>query len=120
MKITDEKLAALLKDMEMEEPSMSFTRNVMDQIDLEIPPVALSTKVDHRIIIGISSVFILGIMVVLGYALMESSLSYTLPKIDLQINIDQAIASNVLKVFLFVDLVIGLLYFDRLLRTKKV
>jgi len=33
MKITDEELAALLEEMEMEEPSMSFTRNLMDQIN---------------------------------------------------------------------------------------
>jgi hypothetical protein len=120
MKITDEKLAALLKDMEMEEPSMSFTRNVMDQIDLEIPPVALSTKVDQRIIIGIASVFILAIMVVFGYALMESTFTYTLPRIDLQIDLNETAKSNILKAFLFVDLVIALLYFDRLLRTKRV
>ena len=30
---------------EFEEPSMSFTRNVMEQVKLELAPVALKTKV---------------------------------------------------------------------------
>lgn len=120
MKITDEQLAALLKEMEMEEPSMSFTRNLMDQIDLEIAPVSLKTKVDRRVIIGLSTVFILAMGMVCIYALRNANISYSLPQLDFDLKIDALLSSTVLKAFLFIDLVIGLLYFDSLLRKKKV
>jgi hypothetical protein len=119
MKITDEQLAALLKEMELEEPSMSFTRNLMDQIDLEIAPVSLKTKVDRRVIIAITTVFILAMGFVCSYALINNNITYTLPRLDLNLQIDTLLSSTLLKASLFIDLILGLLYFDSLLRRKK-
>jgi hypothetical protein len=119
MKITEEQLAALLKKMELEEPSMSFTRNLMDQIDLEIAPVSLKTKVDRRVIIAITTVFILAMGFVCSYALINNNITYTLPRLDLNLQIDTLLSSTLLKAFLFIDLILGLLYFDSLLRRKK-
>jgi magnesium-transporting ATPase (P-type) len=119
MKITDEKLVELLKGMELEEPSMSFTRNIMDQVDQEIAPISLKTKVDRRIIIAISTVFMLGLILTITYAIINSGMNYELPKLNLDMNINKELSSMMLKAFLFIDLIIALLYLDSFLRRKK-
>jgi hypothetical protein len=119
MKITDDKLTELLEGMSLEEPSMSFTRNVMDQVNLEIPPVSIKTKVDRRIIIGLASTFIISMVLVVSYAILNSTLTFELPQLKMETNFDKDVSSMIVKVFLFVDLVIGLLYFDSFLRRKK-
>src|SRR5256885_1418729 len=50
-----------LKTMELDEPSMRFTQNVMDQIAPEHTPKALVTKIDKRIINAIGGFFIASI-----------------------------------------------------------
>jgi hypothetical protein len=112
MKITDDKLTELLEGMSLEEPSMSFTRNVMDQVNLEIPPVSIKTKVDRRIIIGLASTFIISMVLVVSYAILNSTLTFELPQLKMETNFDKDVSSMIVKVFLFVDLVIGLLYFE--------
>ncbi|TDQ09615.1 hypothetical protein [Pedobacter metabolipauper] len=121
MKITDDELTQLLKGMELEEPSMSFTRNIMEQVKLEIPPVSLKTKVDYKVIYGIAAVFLTAIIGIFIYALANADFNYALPKMDLQVNIqtEKILTSTALKAFLFVDLVIALIYLDSFLRRKK-
>jgi hypothetical protein len=116
MKITDDELTAMLNSMELEEPSMSFTRNVMEKVELEIKPVALKTKVDQRIINSIAAIFVLAILAVVAYAIANSKFTYTMTQVHLKLNVDKDYFSAFIKVFLGIDLIIALLYFDRLLR----
>ena len=115
MKITDEYLKELLEGMEMEQPSMSFSRNVMDQVKLEVKPVSLKTRVDTRIIYGIAAVFLCSIAGILGYVLIHADFSYTLPKINVNLDgvVRTTLTSGFLKAFLFADAVIALILFDR-------
>lgn len=115
MKITDEKLNELLEGMELEEPSMSFTRNVMDQVELEILPVALKTRVDNKVIYGIAAVFMFSISGILAYAFMNAQFTYTIPRINVNLNaaVGATLTSGFLKAFLFLDAVIALILFDR-------
>ena len=108
-----------LNKLDLEEPSMSFTRNVMEQVAVEIKPVSLKTKVDQRIIYGIAAFFIFSLLCIFGYALATSKATFSLPKVVL--NFDPASLFNpiFLKVFLIVDLVLGLLYLDSFLRKRK-
>jgi hypothetical protein len=104
---------------ELDEPSMSFTRNVMEQVNAEIAPVALKTKVDHRIIYAIGGFFVLSLLAIFTYALMNSS--YSMPEFKIpHLNLARAIspeATNLsLRAFLFLDLVLALVYFDRFIR----
>jgi hypothetical protein len=104
---------------ELDEPSMSFTRNVMEQVNLEIAPVALKTKVDHRIIYAIGGFFIISILSVFIYALLNSTYSmpeFKMPKMKLNLALSPSATSLSIKVFLFLDLVLALIYFDRFLR----
>ncbi|ETZ19380.1 hypothetical protein [Pedobacter sp. V48] len=121
MELKDEELTRLLKGMEMEEPSMSFTRNVMEQIKLEKQPVALKTRVDNRIIYGIAAIFGAFIAGVFIYAIANSTATYELPKlkIDLTGAVDKTLTPGFLTAFLFIDVVIALIYFDSILRRKK-
>ncbi|RZK48418.1 MAG: hypothetical protein EOO87_20570, partial [Pedobacter sp.] len=54
-------------EMELDEPSMSFTRNVMENVALEPAPVSLKTRVDTRIIFSIGAFFVISILGLLGY-----------------------------------------------------
>lgn len=112
---------AHLNSLDFEEPSMSFTRNVMEQVNLELKPVALKTKVDTRVIYGIASVFIVSILGIFGYAIYMSDTSFTLnmPKIDFSLKTDQLFNPYVLQAFVFVDVVLLLLYLDTVLRKSK-
>lgn len=102
----------------LDEPSMSFSRNVMEMVNLEIAPVSMKTKVDNRIIYGISAFFILAVTAIFIYVL--SQLHFTAPKMNVAVNLTSYLTPNLIRGFLFIDVVIGLLYLDRLLRKKLV
>lgn len=107
-------------EMELEEPSMSFTRNVMENIALEVAPVALKTKVNKGIIYGIAAFFVCSLLAVLAYAIYNSN--FKMPGFNLNIKVDfnlsKYLTPTVVYVFLFADLVIGLVFLDYFLRKK--
>ncbi|RZL50914.1 MAG: hypothetical protein EOP00_01930 [Pedobacter sp.] len=123
-KVYQELLAvnAELNKLDFEEPSMSFTRNVMEQVNLELKPVALKTKVDNRIVYAIMGFFILAILAIFGYAIATSDLTFTSPfsKINFQLDTSKILNPTVLQIFVMVDVVLGLLYIDSLLRRKSI
>jgi hypothetical protein len=105
----------------LNEPSMSFTRNVMEKVQLEVAPVSLKTKVDSKIIYSISGFFLLSILAIFIYAIVNSSTSvpeFNLPEMHIDIDVTRYVTPLSVKVFLFVDLILALMYFDRLLRRK--
>ena len=111
----------MISGQELDEPSMSFTRNVMEQVKLEIPPVALQTKVDNRIIYSIAAFFVLSILAVFVYAIANSNLTmsqFKLPAMNLDLALSPETTSFSIKAFLFVDLALALVYFDSFLRKK--
>ena len=119
-KVYEELLAVnkVLEHLEFEEPSMSFNRNVMDQVNLEIKPVALKTKVDNRIVYGIMAFFIISMLGIFGYVITQSdfSLSASLSKINIQFDTEKLITPTFFKVFLVIDVVLILLFIDNYLR----
>jgi len=122
MKLTDQELDALLKSMELDEPSMSFNRNVMEQVKLESVPVILKTRVDKRIIYSIAGLFMCFIVVVVAYAVANTSFDYKgFQKVNVKIDFEfgKMISSQFLSVFLMVDAVIALIWLDRILRKKS-
>jgi hypothetical protein len=110
-----------LNKIDFEEPSMSFARNVMEQVALELKPVALKTKIDNRIIYSIGSLFFLSIVGVFGYAIANSDFSFTLqmPKINFGLSVSKMITPFSLQIFIMVDVVLALLYLDSFLRKRK-
>ena len=110
-------LNALLEADDLEEPSMAFNRNVMDAVALEIAPKKLSTKINNNIIYGIAAFFILSLVAILGYAIANSSpssMDFKLPTV----NLNAILNPTYLKIFLMFDVMLALVYLDRLLRRK--
>lgn len=109
-----------MDSLELDEPSMSFTRNVMEQVKLEIPPVALKTKVDTRIIYGIAAFFGLSLLALTVYVI--SNLNFTMPAVNMQtesLDFSKYLTPTFIKVFILIDIILGLIYLDSVFRRKK-
>jgi hypothetical protein len=110
--------------MELDEPSMAFSYNVMETIRTEHAKQPLKAAVDKRIILGIASFFVLTLSVLVIY--MFSSVNWSAGggvQIPEQLNIQVPHVNNfftgpVVKAFLFFDLVMGLFLLDHYLRRK--
>lgn len=107
-------------EMELDEPSMSFTRNVMENVALEPAPVSLKTRVDTRIIFSIGAFFAISILGLLGYILYNST--FTMPNFGkyftADFNLDKYITPTAIYVFIGLDIIIGLIFMDYVLRRK--
>jgi general stress protein CsbA len=109
----------------LEEPSMRFSKNVMDEIARHKIAPATSTYVNKKIIYGIGGFFLLVIGGFLVYLFtqidysqpVQSKLMNRLP--DMNVNWQQYVNTNFVNVFLIVDAVLGLFYLDYFLRKKK-
>ncbi|WP_316807533.1 hypothetical protein [Pedobacter agri] len=108
--------------MELDEPSMSFTRNVMEGIALAPAPVTMKTKVNTNIIYGIGAFFVISILAIFSYALFNADIKFSDLnfKINANFNLNKFITPTMLYSFLFADLVLGLVFLDYLLRKKMV
>ena len=114
--------------MEVEEPSMAFTYNVMETIRTEHAKQPLKATIDKRIILGISAFFVLTLAALLIYALsmvnwsagsgfkMPDQLNLTQLKVT---HISSYFTGPVVKGFLFFDVVMGLFLLDNYLRRKS-
>lgn len=111
--------------MELDEPSMAFTYNVMEGIRAEYAQQPLKAAINKRVIKGIAIFFIVSITLVLIFALSNlhfssgsgsgaASLNFKIP------NIKNYITPGILEGFLFFDAVLGMFLFDAYLRRKSV
>ncbi|KQR71931.1 hypothetical protein [Pedobacter sp. Leaf176] len=106
-------------EMVLDEPSMSFTRNVMAEVGLQPAPVSLKTKVDNRIIFGIAAFFVLSISAILGYILYNTTFSMPdFSRYFVNLNVEKILGTAYLYIFLGVDLILGLIFIDYILRKK--
>lgn len=110
-----------LKSMELDEPSLRFTQNVMDRIALEPAPKALKTKVDKRIINGIGGFFIITLISLIAIMFSQlsrnsvSEFSFKIPSIDLSGYFGSAFVQGVM----IAVVILALATFDRLLHYRK-
>jgi len=107
-------------EMELDEPSMSFTRNVMEVVALQPAPVSLKTKVDNRIIFSIAAFFVLSILAMLGYIVYNTT--FVMPDFSkyfaVNLNVEKVLTPTTLYIFIGVDLILGLIFIDYVLRKK--
>ena len=114
-----------LSKMELDEPPMAFTYNVMEAIRAEQAQRPLNAHIDKRIIKGIAGFFIVSIALLLIYVLSTVHLtpvniSGHLPDSLKLPDIKNYLSKPVLEGFLFFDLVLGLFLSDAYLRKKSV
>lgn len=100
--------------LEIDEPSMSFTRNVMEQVKHEIAPATVKSKVDHRIIYAIGGFFTVLLLGTLIYAFATATPDFTINTAT--VRLDKVISPTVLWVVLFANAVLLLIYLDSYLR----
>ncbi len=107
--------------MELDEPSMPFTYNVMEAIRIEQAQKPLKATINTFIIKGIAAFFLLSItgLLIASISAMgwsaDTQTTYSLKMTDL----NSLLNSRVLNIFLFLDTVIGLLFVDTYLRKRR-
>ena len=116
----------LMNSSELEQPSMRFTKNVMEKIaQYHIAP-ATKNYINKKIIWGIAGFFItlLAVFVVYGFAQVEwtssnnSNLPIDFSKVS-QVDYSKIFSNSFVNGFLMVNVLIGLVLLDRVLANKR-
>jgi hypothetical protein len=107
-------------ELDLEEPSMSFSRNVMHQIKEELKPVALQTKVNDKIVYAIASLFGAVLLMLFGYAISISDFNFNfeLPSFSFSQVVQSFIDQLNLQIFLFIDVALMLVFLDSYFRKQ--
>ena len=114
----------LIIETELEQPSMRFTKNVMEEIArYKIAPAA-KEYINRKIIWGIASFFIVALLGFLVYgfsqvdwsqAKSDNSLGLDFSRIDYSIFFD----NTYMNIFMMLNVVLALFLFDRILENRK-
>ena len=115
----------LLHQTELEEPSMRFTRNVMEEIArLQIVP-ATRNYIDKKIIYGLGAFFVTMIIGFLVYAFAQvnwasgSGSNTTIPVDFGKLDFSKVFSNTYVNIFMMINIVLGLMLLDRYLTKKK-
>jgi hypothetical protein len=108
-------------NMELNEPSMPFSYNVMEAIRAEQAQKPLKATINSSIIKGIAAFFVLlitGVLIIFFTSMDWSAGTQTANSLNLP-DFGALLNSRVLNIFLFFDTVIGLLFLDTYLRKRR-
>lgn len=113
-----------LSKMELDEPSMAFTYNVMENIRNEYAQQPLKAGINKKIIRVIAWFFVLSILAMLGVMLSTVhigpvKLSVHLPDSLKLPNMKNILNSTVIQAFMCVDVILALFLADAYLRRKR-
>jgi len=106
-----------ISSLDLDEPSMSFSRNIMEKIQMEPVPGLEKSLIDKRIIYGITAFFLITITALLGVVFYQIDWTqqsgmympeYKLPEFDMS----KYVNSTTINIFFFVDIIIALYLFD--------
>ena len=117
----------LVKDMELEEPPMRFSKNVMDQIEGLQPARPTIQYVNKNIIRGIAAIFIFTILafLVYGFTKMQWTTSGAPFSFDFKsdyadkFNFTKQMSGTWINIILMVNVFLALLLLDGSLRRKR-
>jgi len=113
----------LINSSELEQPSLRFTKNVMEQIaHLHIAP-ATKNYINKKVIWGIAAFFItvLVAFVIYGFAQMDWNFQdNSKPIVDFsKVDYGRIFNNNLVNAFMFVNIVLGFFLLDRFLANKR-
>lgn len=112
-----------ISSLDLDEPSMSFGRNLMEKIQLEHIPVPQKSLLGKWVINAIALFFLSAILCVLGILFFKVEWSqssetawfdFTMP----QFALDSSSYSFLINLFVFVDIIVALYFFDVLFSKK--
>jgi hypothetical protein len=121
-------LHAGLNQPNLDEPSMNFTNKVMDKIALQSEPLSAKSRIDTRIIYGISGLF--GLMLLGCLVILLKNIDWSVainPSVDLAANVKKiesallmsaATQTILMHSFLMFDIIASLIILDKYLRNK--
>lgn len=113
----------MMQDAELEEPSMRFTKNVMDQIArLQIAP-ATKSYINNNVIRGLAFFFITMIVgfIIYGVGQIEwtSGTDNKLPFDFREVDYSKFFNNTLVNIFMMINLVLGMFLLDRYLANKR-
>jgi hypothetical protein len=114
--------AAILNGLELEQPPVRFTKNVMELVaDVKIAP-AINGYINPSIIKGIAAFFVISIVLVLGYCVStinwhNTASALRLPDIQLP-DMSRQYNNMFINIAIGVNVVLGLLLADMMLRKR--
>ena len=121
-----EELSAIhlqISALELDEPSMSFSRNLIEKIQLEPSPVPPKSLADKWVIYGIALFFVSSIVCLLG--LLLSKIDWTqsgdlmMPELTMpKLTFDGPFYSLLINLFIFVDIICALYFFDLIISRR--
>jgi hypothetical protein len=115
----------LLAQTELEQPSMRFTRNVMEEIAKHHIAPATKQYINKKIIWGIASFFILLVIGFLLYGFNQINWAEGAdPNSNFGINFEKVnyskmFSNTFVNLFMMLNVVLGLMLFDRYLENRK-
>jgi hypothetical protein len=111
------------ESIELDEPSMRFEKNVMEEIAQSHVAPATRTYINKKIINAIAAFFIVAIGVVLIYGFAETDWSSlgndTSPINPYQLDISKYFNKQVLNIFLMLNVILALMLLDRFFRNGR-
>lgn len=113
----------LLKALDMEQPSMRFAKNVMEEISKYHITPATKNYINKKIIWGIALFFITLIVAFLVYGIGQidwNAQSDTKPPFDIsQVDYSKIFNYDFVNAFMMINVLLGLVLLDRLLANKR-
>ena len=114
----------LMNSVDLEQPSLRFTRNVMEAIAQHAIAPATKNYINNRIIWGIAAFFIISIAGFVIYGIGQINWTATGSKantgIDFtRVDYSRVFNNNLMNVFMMLNVVLGLMLLDRYLNKKK-
>jgi hypothetical protein len=113
----------IYESIELEEPSMRFVKNVMEEIVQSHIAPATKTYINKKIINGITAFFIIVIGGLLVYGFSQINLSATgnntLPFELHKLDISKYFNKQFVNIFLMLNVILGLVLLDRFIGKRK-
>lgn len=118
----------LIQTSAMEEPSLRFTKNVMEEIAKYNIAPATKTYIDKKIVWGIGIFFFTLILGFLIYGFSQvnwqasgsSDLPFDISKIELsKVDFSKFFNNTYVNIFMMINVVLGLMLLDRFLASKR-
>jgi magnesium-transporting ATPase (P-type) len=113
-----------VSSLDLDEPFMSFNRNVMEKIQLEAVPGSVKSLIDKRVIYGITAFFLITITALLGVLFYQidwtRQTSFDMPEYKMpEIDTSNYLNSTLINIFFFADIILVLYLFDGFLSKRK-